>query len=453
MDKNLKITRAAGGKIAFLGLFIISLLVGRLIIASKSVIVLSDPIELVHAGLSLSMPSGNGWKSGRQWEYHENAYTISGVFASGTSRAWAHCSYLLAAERRAEADWFGEKADEIGGSVIETGWIQADGLSIDWAKIGESRIQPGISLGTVRLPNGRQLEIEVHQILGNGGLPTQVFERIVQSIKFEDNRLLEAGSEIVGKIKSKGLGRFLEGRGQHDYFMIRDLRRRTADPLGFMIDVLVGSEPDEQPDVQAASFFFVRDSRGRLVQEQVTFFQSDNSFDNFVWKGQTRGVGEASRTEVILEQAEAMVVTKSNVLPKDRIYRPGSAAIPDVFILQVFTQMLDSGRKEIIIDIIGSDGKITPTFVSRVPDEKDDGEDGDAAYILGLEFLNGRGFSERMFLNDQKQISKRLVLRKDSLGQQNITYLLESTTLEEIKKQFPQQEESLLRNKILIRPR
>ncbi len=425
-----------------LGLFIASLLIAYLIIASKSALVLSEPIKLAHTGLSLSMPNGNGWESERQWEYHDNAFTLSSVFVSGSSRALAHCSYPLAADKLPTEKWFDEKADEIAGAIVEKGRIQADGLSIDWAHIGDSRVRPGISLGAVRLPNGRQLEIEVHQIAGDGGLAEQAFERIAKSVKFKDNRLLEAGSRIVGQIKTRGIDSFLGSRDQQDYFIIRDLRRSPARPLGFMIDVLAGSETNGKPDVQAASLFYMQDIRGRHVQEQVTFFQSDNSFDNFVWKGHIHTVNEVSSTEVILDEAGVMTVTKSNVLPKDRIYQLGSAAIPDIFIRQLFSQMLDSGSKEIMVDIIASDGKITPTFVSRLQDEADAVKGPEDAYVLGLEFLNGRGFSERVYLDDQKQISKRLV-------RQNVTYLLEGATLEEIKKQFPEQEKSILGNKIL----
>jgi len=442
MVETYKIKRLAGDKIALLGLFIASLLIAYLIIASKSVLVLSEPIKLAHTGLSLSMPNGNGWESERQWEYHDNAFTLSSVFVSGSSRALAHCSYLLAADKLPMEEWFKKKADEIAGAIVEKGWIQADGLSIDWAHIGDSQVRPGISLGAVRLPNGRQLEIEVHQIAGDGGLAEQAFERIAKSVKFKDNRLLEAGSRIVGQIKTRGLNSFLGSRDQQDYFIIRDLRRSPAHPLGFMIDVLAGSETNGKPDVQAASLFYMQDIRGRHVQEQVTFFQSDNSFDNFVWKGHIHTVNEVSSTEVILDKAGVMTVSKSNVLPKDRIYQLGSAAIPDIFIRQLFSQMLDSGSKEIIVDIIASDGKITPTFVSRLQDEADAVKGPEDAYVLGLEFLTGRGFSERVYLDYQKQISKRLV-------RQNVTYLLESTTLEEIKKQFPEQQESILRNKIL----
>lgn len=443
MVETYKIKRLAGDKIALLGLFIVSLLIARLIIASKSALVLSEPIQLAHAGLSLSMPNGNGWESERQWEYHENAFTISSVFASSSSRSLAHCSYLLAADKPPPAEWFDEKADEIGGAIVETGRIKADGLNVDWAHVGDSQVRTGISLGTARLPNGRQLDIEVHQIAGEGGLAVQAFERIVQSVKFKDNRLLEAGSRIVGQIKTKGIGRFLGSRNQQDYFIIKDLRKRSAHPLGFMIDVLIGSETNGKPDVQAASFFYMQDIRGRHVQEQVTFFQSDNSFDNFVWKGHARGVKEASSTEVIGDEAGVMTVTKSNVLPKERIYQLGSAAIPDIFIRQLFSQMLDSGSKKILVDIIGPDGKITPTFVSRLQDGTDTAAGPEDAYVLGLELLNGRGFSERVYLDDQKQISKRLV------RQNNITYLLESATMEEIRKQFPEQEKTILRNKIL----
>ncbi len=94
--------KIGGDKIALLGLFIVALLIARLIVASKSALILSEPIKLTQAGLSVSMPAGNDWKSEKQWKYHENSFSLSSGFALGPGRptAWAHCRYLLAARRR-----------------------------------------------------------------------------------------------------------------------------------------------------------------------------------------------------------------------------------------------------------------------------------------------------------------------------------------------------------------
>jgi len=148
MDKTYDIKKIGGDKIALLGLFVLSLLIARLIVASKSALILSEPIILAHAGLSVSMPSGNGWKSEKRWKYHENAssFSLSSSFAPGSGKptAWAHCRYLLAAETTTPQMRF-----------------------------------------TAKLPNNHQLDIEVHQIMGDAEMAELTFKRIVKSLNFE----------------------------------------------------------------------------------------------------------------------------------------------------------------------------------------------------------------------------------------------------------------------------
>ena len=67
MDKTYDIRKIGGDKIALLGLFIVSLLIARALVVSKSAILLSEPTRLTRSGLSVSMPEGNGWKSEGKW--------------------------------------------------------------------------------------------------------------------------------------------------------------------------------------------------------------------------------------------------------------------------------------------------------------------------------------------------------------------------------------------------
>jgi hypothetical protein len=118
--------------------------------------------------------------------------------------------------------------------------------------------------------------------------------------------------------------------------------------------------------------------------------------------------------------------------------------IPDVFLDQLLMQMLDSEKDQIVIDMIEATGNIIPTFLAKIEAEEDMTSDEDAAYIFELELLDGRGFSERLFLNDQKQVYKRLV-RQDNL------YILERTSAENIAREFPGHAERILRNSRLLR--
>jgi hypothetical protein len=218
--------------------------------------------------------------------------------------------------------------------------------------------------------------------------------------------------------------------------------------------------PEAQLNILAWSFYYIR---GRHDQEQVTFFQSDNSFNEFVWKSETSGPSGRSGVEIVLDKNGIMTVKEFDLQVKEKDYQISPAAIPDVLGKYIFSQMLDSDQKEIFVDIIEADGKITPALISRIEvgpsfaspaastrverrgggQNRSSGADvahEEAAYLFRMEFLDGRGFSEQVYLDDQRRISRRVL-------QQEIAYTLERTSAENILREFPEQGSYILQKK------
>lgn len=139
-----------------------------------------------------------------------------------------------------------------------------------------------------------------------------------------------------------------------------------------------------------------------------------------------------------------MTVEKIDEESRKKNYYLSAAAIPEILLEELFLQILDSGEKEIIIDKIEANGKITPTFISRIEPGDDSAADNEAAYILKLEFLDGRDFYQLIYFNDRKQPYKKL------LRQENV-YVLTSTTIEDIKKEFPERADILPEPNKMIR--
>src|SRR4030042_5158791 len=162
MHRKLDLKNLEADKIALLGLFVLALLIAHIIVSVKSAIVFSEPIELAHTGLSISIPSGHGWQSKKQWQYQHNTYTLSSNFTSGSDRPtpWAYCQYLLAAEAISPQRWFEQKAAEIDGTVVEVHQEQINALTIDWIHIEKPESLLDDFLGTIELPNRRRVNIE-----------------------------------------------------------------------------------------------------------------------------------------------------------------------------------------------------------------------------------------------------------------------------------------------------
>jgi len=177
-------------KIALLSLFMLSLLSAHLIVVFKSRISFSDPIRLSQTGLSVSMPSGQGWQSEKQWQYQENIFTISSLFPLGADKptTWANCRYLLSTETTTPQMRFEQRASEIDAVIVETNQTQTDTLTIDWTRIEKPEFLFTAFYGTAILPDNRQLDIEVRHIASDGELAERVFQGIIESLKFEDNK-------------------------------------------------------------------------------------------------------------------------------------------------------------------------------------------------------------------------------------------------------------------------
>ena len=135
-------TRRYGADIALFGFFALSLLIAQFITASRSAIVFSEPIGLSFTGLSVSMPSGNGWKTAKQWEYRENAFILSSVFLPVSRRpaATVQCRYLLAAPQTVTDIQFQQKADALDGEIAQTGLLEAGALAVHWVHIKERAV-------------------------------------------------------------------------------------------------------------------------------------------------------------------------------------------------------------------------------------------------------------------------------------------------------------------------
>ncbi len=194
MDKTYDIRKIEGDKIALLGLFIVALLIAHIIVVSKSALVLSEPIILTQTGLSVSMPAGNGWKSEKKWNYHQNSssFSLSSNFALGPGRpiAWAQCRYLLAAKPTTPQMRFEQKALEFEGRIVKMDQTKTDTLIIDWALIEKPQTSFSFIFGTAKLPNNHQLDIEVHQVMGDTEMAERTFKGIVKTLSFKDNRSL-----------------------------------------------------------------------------------------------------------------------------------------------------------------------------------------------------------------------------------------------------------------------
>ncbi|MHC4104297.1 MAG: hypothetical protein ACYSR9_05105 [Planctomycetota bacterium] len=216
MDKTYKIRKIGGDKIALLGLFVVSLLMARMIVVSRSAILLSEPIKLPRSGLSVSMPEGNGWKSEKQWNYYENVFSLRSIFALGNKKftAEARCVYIPATKAIDPQNLFVQKALDVEGEIVKVDRITNDTLTFDWAYIENPKASLIFILGTAKLSYNHRLDIEVWQIMNDPGMAERAFKKIVQNLNFEENQLIQTDSQTITQLKSSGINGFSDKQKQ-----------------------------------------------------------------------------------------------------------------------------------------------------------------------------------------------------------------------------------------------
>ncbi len=184
----------------------------------------------------------------------------------------------------------------------------------------------------------------------------------------------------------------------------------------------------------------------------MSSFRSNNRFESFTWKIESvappgaLGAAQRSGTGIVLEDTGILTITKSGLSlgdsssgdepPEERFYRAGATAIPEILLEQLLAQMIESGTKEMLVDMIRSDGLIVPTHISQIESE-DTAVAKNEAYMIKLMPLNRRGFFQLAYLDERKHLSSSLVRRQNDL-------IFERAEPADVARLFPERSEFIL---------
>ena len=187
MSDTHSIRKLGGDKIALLGLFVMALLTARFVVGLRSAIVLSEPVPLRNAGISVSVPLGNGWQSDGTWEYQDGVSVLTSNFpvGAGQSTAGVFCRYLTTAEPTTVEARFEREAARIKGVIVQTGEMQTDVLIFAWARIEGQDMPVTMFVGIAVLPDGGQFDVTVAESTGDADQAERAFKRVVESVTLD----------------------------------------------------------------------------------------------------------------------------------------------------------------------------------------------------------------------------------------------------------------------------
>ncbi len=426
VDEN-KTGKQIAKTIALPALLVISLLVARLVMQSKTDIRMSAPIELNRSGLSVSMPSGNGWKCKEKWSFEDSSFNISSIFAvSGLNdKAYAQCRYLLAAGEETPAERLGQEYS--GTKLVATGQSTTSNLTANWATINtDSGIE--IILGVCELADGRQLEIEVLQSESEQNTAKDIFEKVFKSIRFNNNGLLQAGARLIGDIRNEGLDIARDNDSSASFFTIADSHNKI---IGFTMDAMALTRTDANATINAADYYYLR---GTVSDEQVGYFRGDADLRQFTWRAETSSRTGRKGIEMTADSGILTVRRLRAGLPFDKRtgkqtgeYELGATAVPDIVLDPILAKAMDINEQSFIIDIIKSDGAVMPVYIEKSPPAKNRTDSNS----VRLEWLDGRNYWQQIYYDSSKKPEKMM------LGQET-TYTLNVSDANEITKLFPE---------------
>jgi len=275
--------------------------------------------------------------------------------------------------------------------------------------------------------------VEVRQLADDVELAQKTFRKILDTLQLEDYPPLEAGAEIVTQIKNIGLYSLLDKPA--DYYLIENQEKQK---IGFIIQFAstYSATPGDQADnypIRAGGCHYLHQ---RLSIEQIWLFKGDDNLSRFILKSETADISGRRGVLLTLDEDGVMTVKKSAAGIPDRKYIPGPAAIPAFLLETVLERLIESELEKILIDIIGSDGKILPAQITKVTPAVMLA--GDKSQPLRVELLDGRNFSRQIYFDDQYKVSTQ---RLDY----ETTYLLERTTAEQLLTHFPERADIILK--------
>ena len=188
-----KLKKYLTADVVFMAIFAVSLLAARFVVINKHKIVLSEPINLESASLSVRMPTGGGWRFMDKWK----KLNIKGCYGLAAGMSTGHGNdilvqwrYISKAEPAEPQRRLTKRAGELNSEIIEAGQLTGK-TQMQWAQLQPSGSSSGdIFIGCGKLGYGQVLELEV-VVLGNPLFARRIFEKVGESVISEKGMYYE----------------------------------------------------------------------------------------------------------------------------------------------------------------------------------------------------------------------------------------------------------------------
>ncbi len=417
MNENYDFKKFGADKIAFLGLFIFSVLIANFLVSINSKIDFSKPIELAHTGLSVSIPTGKYWSNTKQWEYNEADQTFvletSLNLGNPSNNASVTCKYYSdSRQNMVMANSIQQQIPDSNNAAVETKLIEKGNIKIHWVCINNPVT---ILLANAELPNNRTMTIYIFEASAISEIAEKIFNEMVESLSLNEENPVQAGADFVAEMKSRGIDSLINSSNMQSCFFRKDSANNN---IGYTIDILGFSNGDDDFTIRGASDMFLS---GRNPLEQKSLFSCDKGLTNFIWKSRINTRNRQMEVTMTLDESGTITVVNENSGQSIQ-YLNCKNVVPNILLESFIIPAIEHGISNIVIDLIDSSGSISPTlFFLKRAENSDEGY----SYIVTLKSID-ESDSESFYLDENNR-----VIKSDG------NYILERTDIETIEKEFP----------------
>lgn len=436
MELKIEKNKYSLAELALLGIFAIGLLLSFLIVSGRKKILFSPPIKAAFDGLSISMPFGRGWQGHDMWQYSsaKNTFVLQSVLMrSSTGVAQVTWQYYPAPEKKDFEEVISGISEAGGFAKVRPGNITIDAL--DFTTLVFASPNKGLPDGIedyyyayCKLPFGRELRLEV-RTAGDGDLAKQIFESVIQKIKYTGDSRLVAGNIFIENVKSAGVHALIKretaGTSRRFYLVKKTDSVRNNSPgdfEGFTVELFSRvNDLTGHSGISTSALYFIEGANGWTGK---SLFDCDKSFTNFYWQTKQSSLDNKVNASLVVEYEDSVLRSR------ERNFVPSSISIPELFIDSLAAAFLDQASENVLVDLIMPDGKVLPAEISKIAVAADNLIPNVDSAVRFTMYNMPNSYSEIYF--DQ---SGKIIGKTEKSGQ---TFELERTNINEIITQYKQ---------------
>lgn len=397
------VKRYSLAEIAMLVIFILGLAIAQVIVKVRHRVILSAPIALTGAGLSVSMPSNPGWEYEKTWRYESgNIMVLVAQQQMGQSlKASIQWRYNICSA--------GGTAEEIllrrvQQSNAKMGTIEtvAGPAAIRYTLVGPSDGDMPFFLGVVPLDFGRYLELQVtlYRELDFTNAE-KLFQALAAGIHYQKPQELQTGKALVKSFWDQVTSNSLSlGKKDEQAFLIKTADNRPAG-YGYYQYSTIGTNAETQIQLAAMQY-----EHNLSMVKSVLWF--DGGQEHFTWKTTIQQVGMGQPRHYTLVQepdGSVKVITDSE---SDTTFNCGALVLPEVLLPECAALLLESGLKDaVVVDVIASMGFVVPTVMQQVDIQKATARSEQIGYAIRIDFLNNKNSFEELYFDKDRHFIGR----------------------------------------------